>query len=86
MYLTFADIVGLVGVSFVILAFLLLQIGKINANSDSYLFLNFTGSIFLLYSLYYDWNTASVVIEILWLIISSYGILKYKIMKKELND
>ncbi|HJK86964.1 MAG TPA: hypothetical protein QKA08_04275 [Candidatus Megaira endosymbiont of Nemacystus decipiens] len=78
--MTFPDIVGLIGVSFVILAFFFLQIQKIRPESTSYLMLNFFGALFLLYSLFYSWNTASVIIEFLWLGISTYGIVKYKIM------
>ena len=80
MHFSFADIVGFVGVFLVIMSFFLLQIGKCRADSGLYLFANFFGATFLLYSLYYSWNTASVIIELLWLSISVVGIIKYKVL------
>ena len=72
----------LVGVTFVILGFFLLQAEKLTANSSFYLYSNFFGAIFLLFSLYYHWNLSSVIIEILWLTISVYGIIRVKMLKK----
>lgn len=78
-----SDIVGGVGVTLVILSFFLLQIGKMHSESMIYLLFNFFGAIMLLFSLYYNWNSASVVIEILWLTISLYGIIKVTILKRK---
>lgn len=77
-----ADIVGIIGVSFVIFNYLLLQAEKLTSNSSFYLYSNFIGSLLLLFSLYYHWNLASVIIEMLWLLISIYGIIRAKILKK----
>lgn len=77
-----SDIIGILGVGLVIMAFFLIQLEKITPNSSTYLYSNFFGAIMLLFSLYYHWNLASVIIEILWLMISIYGIVKFKILKK----
>lgn len=77
-----SDIVGILGVGLVIMAFFLIQLEKITTRSSTYLYSNFLGSVMLLFSLYYHWNMASIVIEILWLLISIYGIVKFKILKK----
>lgn len=69
-----ADVIGVVGVMFIIFAYFLLQAEKAKPNSWSYLLLNLIGAFLLLYSLFWTWNTASVVIEIFWIIISLYGI------------
>ena len=76
-----SDIVGIIGVGLVIMAFFLIQLEKITSSSSIYLYSNFFGSIMLLFSLYYHWNLASVIIEILWLLISTYGIVKFKTRK-----
>ena len=81
----FSDIVGLIGVAFIILAFLLLQMEKCGPFFMIYLLLNFAGSACLLYSLLYNWNTASVVIECLWLFISIYGIIRHNFFKSKNN-
>ena len=77
-----ADIVGVFGVGFVIISFLLLQAERITSNSSFYLYSNFIGALLLLFSLYYQWNLASVIIEIMWLLISLYGIIRVKCLKK----
>lgn len=77
-----SDIVGILGVGLVIMAFFLIQLEKITTKSSTYLYFNFFGSMMLLFSLYYHWNMASVVIEMLWLMISIYGIIKFRILRK----
>lgn len=76
-----SDIIGIIGVFCIILAFYLLQVEKTTSSSLSYLYLNFVGALLLLISLLYNWNLASVIIEIMWLIISVYGIIRAKILK-----
>ncbi len=71
-----ANYIGLVGVVLVLVAYLLLQVERMSAKSVMYSFLNAIGSVFILVSLYYHWNLASGVIEIVWLIISLYGLIK----------
>jgi hypothetical protein len=81
-----SDIVGGLGVTLVILSFFLLQAGKMHSQSMSYLLCNFFGAILLLFSLYFNWNSASVVIEILWLGVSLYGIIKVTILKRKTKN
>lgn len=81
-----ADIVGIIGVTLVITAFFLTQLEKTTPNSPLYLYFNFWGAIMLLFSLYYHWNLASVIIEVLWLLISSFGIIKYKLRSPAYDD
>ena len=77
-----SDIVGILGVGLVIVAFLFVQLERITPKSGVYLYSNFWGSVMLLFSLYYHWNLASVIIEVLWLLISIYGIIKFRFNKK----
>ncbi len=72
----FADIVGIVGVTLILIAYFLLQFEKMNSNSVSYSMLNLVGAAMILYSLFYHWNLASVIIEIAWIIISIAGIFR----------
>ena len=71
------DLIGMVGVSLVLLAFGLLNINKLTSLSMIYQIMNLIGSIFLLFSLFFYWNLSSVVIEIAWIMISSIGILGF---------
>ena len=71
-----ANILGIFGVFLVLLAYVLLQVGKMKAAWISYSLLNALGSGLILISLYFYWNLASGVIEIAWFIISLYGLIK----------
>lgn len=70
------DIIGGGGAVIVLVAYVLLQINKLEAESFVYSFLNFLGSIMILISLFYSWNTAAAVVEIAWIIISFFGMTK----------
>lgn len=80
MILTFllktANILGIIGVFMVLLAYILLQVGKMKSASVNYSLLNLLGSGFILVSLYFYWNLASGVIEIAWFLISFYGLIR----------
>jgi membrane-bound ClpP family serine protease len=71
-----ANLLGIIGVFLVLLAYILLQTGKMKAAWISYSLLNAAGSGLILISLYFYWNLASGVIEVAWFIISLYGLIK----------
>lgn len=68
------DYVGLVGVAITLIAYLLLQVNWMRIEGKSYSLLNAIGSLLILYSLYYHWNTPAAVIELAWLVISLFGL------------
>ncbi len=72
--------IGIAGVALIIVAFFLLQSGKLTSEKMIYPVLNLVGAILHIVSLYRFWNVASFVIEIFWIAISAYGI--WKITKK----
>lgn len=75
------DIAGMMGATMVLLSYLLLQIRKLSSLSFSYSFINFTGSLLLIFSLSHSFNLASMFIEIFWLLISTYGLIQYTYKK-----
>lgn len=83
---TLIDIVGLIGVALVIGTYLLLQMGRLSFSSLRYSCLNLLGSILILFSLYFNYNLSSIVIEVIWLSISAYGIVKYYRNKNMKDD
>ena len=73
----FADIIGISGAIIILVAYFFLQSNKISAEDFIYSFANLVGSSMILISLFYQWNLASAVIEIAWIIISLIGIYKW---------
>ena len=72
----FADIVGVLGVGLVVVAYALLQLEKITVNHITYSLLNMLGSFGIMFSLNWTWNLPSFVIQSFWILISLYGIVK----------
>ena len=74
------DIVGTTGVAIIIVTYFLLQIGKISSETLTFSLSNAGGSALILYSLSYNWNMASVLIESFWILISLIGL--FRVLKK----
>lgn len=68
------DIVGFVGVSFVVGTYLMSQLGRMEVNRPLYPAINGCGALLILFSLHYTFNAASFVIELFWLAISLVGL------------
>ena len=67
---------GFGGMLCIVLAYFLLQIGKCDVHSLAYQLLNLTGAVALIVSLYVHFNLGSFLIEIFWIVITVYGIVK----------
>lgn len=86
MQLSLTDLIGILGVFVIIVAYMLLQLEKMEAKDLSFSVLNTLGALLIIISLLYDWNLASFLMESIWMLISLYGILKYyKLKKREEN-
>lgn len=74
--MTFAwyDILGTAGVAVIVVAYFLLQSGRLRSDQLAYSVMNGGGAVLILVSLYYDFNFPSFVVEFFWLLISLYGI------------
>ena len=68
------DFIGNIGVVFVLGTYLMLQLGRMNAQTVAYSLLNGLGAILILVSLLVDFNMSSFIIEIAWLLISAMGL------------
>jgi hypothetical protein len=67
------DFIGNIGVVLVLGTYLLLQLGRMNAQTLAYSALNGLGAVFILVSLVVDFNMSSFIIEVAWLLISVMG-------------
>jgi hypothetical protein len=70
------DAIGITGTALVVLAYYLLQLGKLPATSLSYNLMNLAGATCLLVSLCFTFNLASFVIELFWIGASLIGLWK----------
>ena len=78
-----ADTVGIIGVILLLVAYYLLNINKMTALNLNYQLLNFFGAVFILFSLIFNWNLASALIETAWVLISLLGIYRAMRAKEE---
>jgi hypothetical protein len=67
------NVVGIAGVLLVLVAYFLLQTGRLSRDVLWYSILNALGSAMILGSLYYEVNLPSIAMELSWLIVSIYG-------------
>ena len=73
--MSFSDAIGLLGGAIILFAF---AYANITANLDKRSFnaLNLLGAVLLMYSLYYHFNLASMVLEWCWGAIALWGLIK----------
>ena len=74
MNLTIPDMIGFVGVSLIVTTYFLSQTGRMDVSRPLYPALNGLGALLILFSLYFTFNAASVVVEGFWLAISVIGL------------
>lgn len=70
------DIAGLVGVVLIVIAYLLLQLGKLPSSAPSYSLLNALGAFLVMVSLFFDFNLSAFLMEAFWLLISVFGFVR----------
>ena len=68
------DFIGNIGVVLILGAYLLVQMRRLDATGTVNLVVNGLGAVFILVSLAYDFNLSAFIIEIVWLLISIYGL------------
>jgi len=74
--LAWYDWVGIIGTLAVLVAFFLLQAGKLSGTGIVYQLLNLFGSGGVLVSLLGKFNVSVFVLEAVWMAISAYGIVR----------
>lgn len=85
MELSMADItetIGVLGFIFYMLSYFLLLIGKIDGTNNSYILMNFVAASCVLISLIHNFNLASALIQIFWIVISIVGLIRYNFLIK----
>ena len=70
------DVIGNIGVALIIITYLLLQLGRMDSASYTYSILNALGAFFVIISLMYDFNMSVFIIDVVWIGISVFGIIR----------
>lgn len=78
-----ANIIGLAGSASVLVAYLLLQLGRLSRTDLRFLLLNLFGAAGILFSLAFAFNLPATLIEAVWFAISLYGIARHAVRKRE---
>ena len=71
------DFVGNAGVLIILACYLLAQIDRMDFKGPAYSLLNGAGALCIIVSLLHDFNLSSFVIELAWLAISLFALLRY---------
>ena len=74
--------IGFIGMIFIVYAYFLTQADKISHASLKYQLLNLIGATLLIISLFVHFNLGSFFIEVFWILITIYGMLKNRMKKK----
>jgi len=70
------DIAGLTGVVLIVIAYLLLQLGKLPSTTASYSLLNALGAGLVMVSLLFAFNLSAFLMEAFWFLISLFGLVR----------
>ena len=72
-----ANTIGVAGTILILLAYFLLQTNKIRSEHLIYSLLNLFGASGVVFSLMFDWNLPSFIVESFWVIISLIGVVRF---------
>jgi len=71
-----AEIIGFIGAGLYLLSYLLLQSRRGFSDTVTYSAMNLIAASMVAYSLIFMWNSAAIVVQAMWIIISVFGILR----------
>ncbi len=74
--------IGVLGFIFYMLSYFLLLTGKIKGTHNSYIIMNFIAASCVLISLIHNFNLASALIQVFWIMISVVGLIRYNFLLK----
>lgn len=76
MNLSWFDLAGFSGVVLIVIAYLLLQLGKLPSSAPAYSLLNAVGAFLVMVSLVFDFNLSAFLMEAFWFLISLFGLFR----------
>lgn len=76
------ETIGVFGFVFYMLSYFLLLTGKIHGTHNCYILMNFIAASCVLISLIHNFNLASALIQVFWIVISVVGLIRYNFLLK----
>lgn len=80
------DVVGLLGTAAVLLAYFLLQAGRLQGTGLAYPILNIIGAAGILVSLLGSFNLSVAVLQVAWIAVSLFGIVRSLHARRQLPE
>ena len=80
------ELLGIAGFLFYMAAYGLLQLGKISGQSYSYTLMNMAAASLVLLSLIHQFNLASLLIQVAWILISIVGLIRIWRMRRSAHS
>jgi multidrug transporter EmrE-like cation transporter len=68
------DVIGIIGVAIIVVAYLMLQLEKLKSTDLAYSVTNALGASLIVASLIVDFNLSALLMEVFWVLISFIGI------------
>ena len=68
------DFLGAIGVVFIVVMYVMLQLERIDPNRPAFSIFNAIGAALILVSLYFEFNLSAALMEGVWLLVSLYGL------------
>jgi hypothetical protein len=68
------DFAGIAGVILILIAYLMLQLGRWGGTDLRYTLFNLAGALLIILSLVFDFNLSAFLMEVAWVLISCIGI------------
>ena len=78
----FPDLVGLIGVLLILVAYAAAALGRLDPTKWPALTLNLVGAGLILFSLAYDPNIAAIAMEAAWALIALFGLLRVALRRR----
>jgi hypothetical protein len=75
------DVAGSTGAAIILVSYLLLQLQRMTSSGLAYSALNALGAFLILVSLLVDFNLAAFIVEAFWMVISLYGIARWRMRR-----
>jgi hypothetical protein len=80
--MTLPDLGGLIGVTLMLAAYALGQLGRLRIDTATALLMNLAGAVLVMVSLLYKFNLAAFLMEAAWAVVALFGLAKLALKKR----